>query len=446
MNWKIICQSGVLLPILWGMCLPALAQEDLSVEPQDSVQIKQSKESGGQPIKSLVDSIFQNSRNRMGFSLGVNSMYSSNIRGGSYARQDDIVTTFAPSIFINFGKRRSKLHLSYGGGYRKYSDLQELDNMEHSGEITYSYQATRHISINISDSILSSTNDLLSSFNYSNQSSSSSASYDPLLSRRRVIQNKAGGTIDFTINRSSHLGISFNHQIYRYSGIQAENNIDNDGAQLGMNFERQITKWLSLTSSFSTHISFSPMTSSASQYNGSDSYRDAKIYRFDAGGMHFKLGRNWSVQASGGAEILDSRTQAKRRIEGMARGSLSRTSRTNSLSFSYDRSFTSIPSMDRMLQSNNFSVSLTQKLLRWVQLQISASHMRGNDVSYSGKLHGYNASSSLEFAILPNVIATLRYSYQNQKNMGMTAYYGNLNINRSIAFGGLQYVWPSSNR
>jgi hypothetical protein len=426
-NFATLLMQGMLFCGLC-FCYPAFAQEETSANEQTS----RSRDSGTGATGSFFDDLARSSRNQKGFSVGVFEMYSTNIYTDSQTPEDATVTSFAPRAFLNLGKRKSRLHLEYGGGYRIYNNHRELDNSDHSGNITYDLQASRVVSFQLSDRATSSTNDLFSSVGSSSiiPPSYPVSSFEPVLDRQRIDQNHLQGTLNFQFSRNSHLGVFSSYDIYHYE--QDSPNTNSDGIQVGASYEHRITKWLTFGSTYSTYL------------NNVEQFQDSKVYRLEVGGFTFKLSRNITLYAAGGAQVLDSNNYP-RHVEGTARGRLSRTTRSSSLYISFERAFMSAAGLTQVLLTDTVTAGLSQRLTRKVNFRMSFSHVGGEDVAYSGALKGYVAAATLEYAILSSVIASCNYSYQNQKN-AIASIPNAPNVNRSLAYVGLQYLFPSAQR
>jgi hypothetical protein len=155
---------------------------------------------------------------------------------------------------------------------------------------------------------------------------------------------------------------------------------------------------------------------------------------------------------SGGADVLDSGA-SKLRVSGMADAKLMYDAHDSIFYATYQRGFVSANGISQAFQSNLFTLGWGQKITRWMNLRINASHVYSSDAIVSetspagsntiaGSFKNFYVAPSLEFRFLRNVIASVNYKYQNQKNT-LTDVTGVSNINRSIASVGLQYLWPS---
>jgi hypothetical protein len=434
MKWKTIRLSSLTLLVIGYLCLPSMAQEEFSPEANETALKSQSRESVYETVKSFPDEVSQNARNHFGFSVGVFEIYSSNVYSSDVAPSDATVTSFYPRVYANVNKRKSQFHFDYGFGYGIYKNQSDLNAAEHVGNLTYDVKVSRKVSFKISDRVSSSNNDYASPLNPigAPPMSHSAYSYDPLLSHQRTTQNTVEGEIQFGITRKSSLGFFSSYQIYRRD-IQEPVNTDMDGILAGVGYEYQVAKWLSIRSSYSAYLN-----------NVNENYDDSKTSRLEVGSFHFKLGRTWDIEVAGGADFVYLKNH-DHRIGWNFRQRLSHVSRTNSFAVMYQRDFRSLTTVSGPLQSDSVSTDLGHRLTRWMTFQASFSYMNGREAFDVGKLRSYMGNSALQFAISPCVIATMSYGYQYQTNTIHVAP-SSLNINRSVAYVGLQYLWPSSRR
>ena len=435
--------SKLLLFLLAGFCQKGFAQEDASLSVQESAPAAESSTSEASGFRSFFDSISGNVHNNLGFTFGVNEMYSSNRLGGDSSKSAQ-VTAFEPRLFANIGRRKSRLHFDMGGGYRLYRKYHDLDNTEGAGNLAYSYQASRRVGIQVSDRASSMSNDLFSSFTsvLETPTSNPDSSFVLMFNQRRITQNLFESRIEFRLSRKSTLGFFANYQIYRNNAEQSAN-FNLDGVQAGFNYEHELAKWLYMTSSWSTYIN-----------DVSAEFQDTKIYRLEAGGFHFKLGRSWDLSASGGADILDAQNYS-RRVDGTVRAKIAHNARTNTVYVSYQRSFASAKGVRGVFQSDLLTAGLGQRITRRLNFQMRAvqnlskdaagTQSGGSTLVDTGSFRSYDVTSSLDIAVLPGIVAIVSYKYQNQKNT-IPFFSGIEKINRYIASFGLQYMWPSSRR
>jgi hypothetical protein len=436
--------AGMLLASLLGLSYAFAQEEELSTDLlQKGGTIENDK--GSSQVASFFSSLSENRRNPIGLSFAAYQLYATSAIQNEADSHPANISIVRSRIFTNLGRRQSRLHFDFSGGYRFYKDNEQLNNAEGNGYISYEYQATRRFGIKITDRVSSQVNDFTfgSDSNLIQQSATPATSYTLMQTNHRVTLNNIGGELNLKLSRDSSLGFFSTYEIY-----QADNGTINNEAtdiiQAGLNYEHKVTRWMSFTSNWSTYLN-----------NVDPQYRDSKVYRVEIGGFHFNLSRRWDFNISGGADILDSKGQ-KRRTEGSGRAFLSHSSESNTLVFSYQRGFFSSNGLANVLQSDVFSARFGQKLKNWLNFQMSGSyflsrdpiesHINGGAMTFTGNnTSSYNLNMSLEFSVLRNMVSVINAGYQNQKNT-LHLFADNLNIDRYIASFGLQYFFPSVRR
>jgi hypothetical protein len=418
--------------ILGGLSHTLFGQEETANPPAASQEKTVSAEGNeSRASGSFFEKVARSTRNRMGFSIGVYESYVSNIYPSSLSRESVFVTVLGPRLFANLGRRKSRFHVDYGAAYLTYHQHGNLDNVDQSANATYSYQVSRRITLSISDRFSSATNDTASTFSpaFESFSASYNPSFDVFLNRQRVTQNYLDARLSFQVTRKTRLDPYASYQLYRYSVARP---VDTSGIIAGLDYEHQLTKWLYFSGTISTYLD-----------KVSSEYEASNINRLEVGGFRFKLKRHWELIVAGGADYVDSRSE--NHIGSTIRSGLSRTSSSNVISLYYQRGFTSIIGIAQIFQSDWVTLAMGQQITRRLGLQISGSFINGDNYSGSGGIRGYGARGSLEYALLPNLISSVTYNYQNQKDSESNIT-GLEDVNRSIVYVGLQYLWPSSRR
>jgi hypothetical protein len=426
----------VLLWTIFILGIPVYGQEE-EQEPETSVQDETKKsepeERESQAVRSFLDAVARNGRNRFGFSLGASEGRISNVYPDFFHSHPSNLTAFSSSVFANFGRRKSRLHFDYGAGYRIYNQQRNMNGADHHGNVSYTYQASRKIRFQLSDTASSSLNDPFSSSGLTLGTTidwTPSPSYVVLFQPQRLTQNQARGQIDFNLTRTTNLNIFSSYDSYRY-GKETFGNINT--VQVGAGLGQRITKWMLISTTYSTYLN-----------NIDGRFQDYRIHRLELGSFRFMLSRTVEVFASGGVEVADSRGERRReyRTEGMFRGGISRFSQKNVIYADYQRTMTSALGFSRILHSDVVTLGLGQRFTPRTSFRLSASYLRSADFDYAGLLEGYSGSAQLEHALHSDLFASINYAYQHQKNT-IIALSGIPYFDRSIVFASLQFVWPS---
>jgi hypothetical protein len=423
------------------LCTGLFAQEETVQESSNESAISEAEEPG---FETPLDSNMNNPRNPVGFSFGFDEMYSSNTIPGDSGREAAIISAIEPRIFMNAGRRRSRLHAELQGAYRLYKDHSNMNSAEVNGNISYTYQAGRQTNIQIADTVSSRNEDIYSYADYMPFifTGYPISSYTLLQNRQRITENDLEGRIEFKPGRKDTVAVFGRYEIYR-DGQTVDESVSSDGILAGVNYEHRFASWAYFNAAWSTYLN-----------NVDTKYRDSKIYRLEVGGFHFKLGQAWSLSTWSGVDILDTKGYS-RRIDAAVRALLIHRSNTNSQYLSFQRGYAAANgTAGQVLQSYIIRGGLGQRLTNWLLFTMSGSYFIGREslenraleepnISTIGKLRSYDIRTSLEFSILKNLQAILEYRYQNQDNT-FSNITGVVKFDRYIASVGLQYFWPHS--
>jgi hypothetical protein len=392
---------------------------------------------GSQGYSSFVDEVFQDSRHIYGFSIGAFEIYNSDLYTSSSEKTPAAISAFNGRVFANYGRRgRSTLHLDYSISYEIYNRYRELDAPDHFGNLLYKNKLSRRFSLELYDQVSSLINDNTSTLTpvLAPPSSLPPLTNDFILERQRVARNQAGGRLDYQVARRSRLEVYGEYVINRY---QTEDVLNFDGVQVGVGYEHRLTRWLYFSGSYSTYMN-----------NADNQFRNTIIQRIQVGGFHYRLRRRWDLYANGGVEIADTRTVGTY-VTGYGSCGMIWQPRFGIFELSYNHTLTSPVGVNwssgasRVLGSDIVTGSWGRRLLPQLDLQVAASYSRSGDLEYAGLLEGFGARAGLNYLVVPHIVATAGYSYQNQRNTIAEAV-NLLNVNRYMVYVGLQYVWPTN--
>ena len=427
------------------MAATAIAQEPEPEpeEPEKGIGNQEPATAESQAARSFSQGVSYDYRNKFGFTLGAHAGYISNMYLYSDVKQDSGMLVFDPSVFANFGRRKSRLHLDYMFGYRFYFQDRSYNANDHIANITYTYKASRKTTFQLFDHFSSTMNDWIPGYApiLSSDTSPTPPVYQVLYPRQRYTYNSVGARVDYQPWRKTRFGVFGSWDWYDYPD---SNLVNVNGFLVGGEFDQGITKWLFFSSRYTTYLNDVP-----------GQLRDYQIHRLEVGGFRFKLSRNVALLASGGIEFAntygyyypttdpqvvdqkDWRTGATWRVE------LTRSTRSNILFASYNHMFTSTIGYPRLFQSDMFLAGVGQRLsVRWM-FQGSASYIRSNDLYYSGHLQGWQARAAFECLLRRDLIMIAQYLYQNQDN-NINDISGIPYINRWAATIGIRYLYPSA--
>ena len=409
------------------------AKPEEQAEPSDGmpipVPIAVQEETGSLGDMTFIDDVFQSPRNRWGFSLSAYEAYTTDVFVGDEPRESSGITAFMPRVFLNLGKRKSRLHLDLGVGFRLYNNHGELNSGDYYAGAQYSYQLSKKTSFQLGDQFTSTYNDAWSFLSlYSPLHYDPASSNEVLLNMQRINRNSAVARLSHEINRKARFSVFGSHQWYDYSQSTLSNS---DSVEAGGNFYYRMAKWLYFSSSISTYWNFA-----------SEDLSDTRIYRLQIGGLEFELGNSWRVWASGGIGFSDYEGY-NRAFEDINAG-IGHTSENASFSLRYQRGFTTAIGISELLTSDIFTANYGYRVTRWMNAHLRAYYYRSSQLDRDSLLETFSGGGGLEFALRRNLSLTMNASYQNQQESDFSVQ--GLDLNRFGGYIGLQYVWPSRRR
>ena len=402
-----------------------LAQED--PQARTSAQTVPSVPTG---FRTFRDDMFSNTRHKFGFTLGVIETYENNVFNSSAEPQKATATVFYPRVSLNLGKRKTRFQGSYSFGYWLYNTRRSLDTSEHYGDIQLTHELSRRVSLQVMDQISSSPTRYGSFMSpiFSPINSQPGFTSQAFLARQRITQNIATASLNFLITRKSHLSLYGNWGTYLF---QSEDFRNVNGVQVGARYDHQLTSWLFFSSNYATYLNkVDPM------------YRNLQIQRLQVGGLNFKLGKTWSTTIAGGVEFTNN--FGRYLFTESVSGSLSWQSQASIFYVSYNRGFYTTIGIPQLFQSQQMTAGVGSRLASWVNFQISAYYNRGSAFVEAGKLEYLFSRGGLDFALRPDLVASVYGGYQKQREEEL----GSLARNGKgyIAYLGLQYMFPSVRR
>jgi hypothetical protein len=376
---------------------------------------------GGQ---TLIDDVFRNSMNPWGFSLSVYGAYTSETSSDNEQDIASGIAAFRFRVFSNFGKRKSKLHLDAGTGYRRYFQYQDLDSWDYNGNAHYSYEFSRKTRFSLSDQFNSSYNDA-----WSFLSMGSSIPYSPNLSNevlfnlQRINRNSLHGEISHQLSRKAQLGIFGQHSWYDYS----EDTLANANTiEVGGRFGYRFTDWLSLSSHYSIYF-----------YLSETDNTDVQVHRLQVGQFDFGLTKSWRIWFGGGLDY--SYSNGQNRFHENINAGIDYTSQRALFTVTYQRGFSSAIGIGELLSSDVVAANYGYRMTSWMRSNIEAYYYR-NLGQGGGILKTFSGGGGLEFALMKNISLTMNAFYQNQQPQDFSV--EGLELNRFSGYVGIQYVWP----
>jgi len=238
--------------------------------------------------------------------------------------------------------------------------------------------------------------------------------------------NQARAEINADLTGSTHIYGYGSFDSYWYEREAFENV---NGIQMGAGLNQQITSWLTLSTSYSRYLN-----------DVDERLRDYQIHRVEIGRFRFNLSPHTEIFFSGGIEVADTRGQFE--TDAMIRAGISRSSETTELYANYQRTMTSALGFQRILPSHVFTLGYGHRYTPRTMFRVAGTYLRSSDYEQPGTLQGAGVQAQLEYALRPDLFASVSYGYQYQKNTIPDL--ANLpHFDRSAVLVSLQYVWPS---
>lgn len=420
MRWKILICAVISMLVIPMFAVVASG----SAPGQGQTSASETDYRGG---NSFADDLFGDRRRSFGFSLGAYQMYDSNLFFRRSGREDGFVTTIFPRVFFNAGRHRTRFHADYGTGYWLYNGRGGLNAAGHFGNFQFTRQLSRRISFHIADQLSSSPNEYGSFLSpiVSSTPQVTGFSNEVLVDRQRITRNIITGGLDFQVGRKGSLGIFGGYYLHRYRLRELHNA---DALQVGATYDHRITNWLYLSNSYHAYLN-----------RVDEFFRDARIHRLQVGGLSFRLGKHWRLNASGGVEWANH-LEENRLGESITAG-IARNSRDNLILVGYQRGFTSAIGLSRVYRSDIVTAGFGQRISRWMGFRASSSYWRGSGQGTGNEIEYFLAQTGLDFLLRSDLVASIGGSYHNQASGAFAS--EPLNRERYLVVFGLQYLWPA---
>jgi hypothetical protein len=409
---------------------PNPAQSTQTEVSRQALTQRTNEDSQPRQSRSFVDSVMTDIRNRLGFSLGVYEIYDSNIFNNSSTQEPGTATLVSSRFYTNVANRRSRLHLDYGFGYRKYRQLDNLSASEQTGNVQFSRQVSRRVSLNLADAAALSNSDDGSVFSSGMGLGGMPIGFanDILLERQRIFRNTFTASVDYQLGRRVRLRGYGTHNLYRFDQRPEDNG---QAALLGFGYDHRLNQWLDFSTSAATYI-----IRPSGNLLGNEA---TQIHRLQLVGFNTRLGRTWQIGAGGGIELAE---MERRRNFGISyNGAIRRILSDSLVEIEYSRGFTSGIGWSRTFRSHTVSANVGQRFTTWFNAQASAIYNRSNEFQLAGLVENYSVRSWLEFFLRPELVASMGSIYNNQRTRDLALSYVRP-ISRYVVYISLQYVVP----
>jgi hypothetical protein len=376
--------------------------------------------------RSLRDSVTQNPRNTLGFSLGLYGLYDS---AGTFETSKSgprkLEGMILPMVFANFGKRKTMLHLDYSMERRIFTSS-DFDTTFHTGNVGFSYMPTRSLTINLFDEVRSAPSNLLSISGGFSPGLPGGNPVGPGISAysfERLLMNNATGRVYYDLSRNNTVNFYGNFQIFRY---ESDRSSDMNPYNVGAGFTRAVSRKLNASIEFL-----------AGNYDTLSRSRRERIKRL-SGGITYQLSRNWSLFGKAGAERVE--IQDFRYTPTFFEGGIGRATSKSVFAISYRRGAQYQLGTTLLTATHTASLSLDQRMSKRSSLLFTSHYYQSKPYS-AGKLQTtFISGLGLKFLLIRYLIASANGSYIYQNSAFMPAPLQTLN--RYIVHAGIEIVFP----
>jgi hypothetical protein len=306
--------------------------------------------------------------------------------------------------------------------------MRGLSTTSHYGNLQCSYETLQRASFYLSDAVSSGPNDFGSfggprSYN-SRRQPSSWIELD--YARQRVTSNSLTGSADFQPTAKSSLDFFGTYQIYRWA---LEPIGGTSGIQVGTKLGYHVTQRLSLTSGYAFYVN-----------SLQGEFPTTRIQRLDLAGLKVEISQKWQAYLSGGLGLTDY--PGEYRHAGSVQAGISRRSHSSIFAASYERGFTTSIGLPGMYISDMATADIGQRLTQRMSIQVNFRYCKNVSYLRPGRYDIIRGNAILEFALRPDLIAVVDYSYWDQSWRGLLVPV--LDTTRWAAYAGVQYIWRSS--
>jgi hypothetical protein len=410
--------------LIWTavVVVPGLGQTDQQAGTESSRRPKLTSS------RRISESPSREGRNTYGFSLGVFGLYDGNVFSSSVSKEGESALMLMPRVYTNFGQGKSFLHLDYQFAERLYPGRRDLDTQNHDGWLEYLYRASRRTTFSLSDRGRYGPNDILAFTSGSfveipigDQGPNQQVFFD----RQRMWSNWLDGRLSYKSSRRNQFDAAVAYRVYRYRSTSGE---DTDSVRAFATDEYQFSRRWSLT-----------LDASNEWVTSSSGVRDGTILR-GLVGLRYRFSKRWDVAGKAGAERVHNGGITN--TGGTYEASVSRTSLSNRLEIHCARLSGYQLGLSGLNRTDRADVIFDQRVGRRVSLHLLSRYYRTSGLEDLGKVQTMGGSVGLDYAIKPNIVASvLAHSlYQREgisPTMGMS-----LNLDRYLVYGGLYFLFP----
>ena len=418
---------------------PILAQDGPSGEPAQEDQAI----SGQQPIsdaayqmptsgRSLKDSVVMNSRNKVGFSLGLFGLYDRTILESEPVSDTDTREMLVlPTVFINLGRRKTQFHVDYSLEQRFFSDATNLGDLTfHTGNVSFVSMPNRHWTFIATDEVRSAPSDLLS---LSGGFSPGLPIENPIgpgisgYSYERVFMNRGAAQLNYSPDRKTSIGFQGNSQVFRYetSGVN-----DTDAFNVGTNFERKLSRRYDMNIDFMY-----------GRYETASGVRQDELKRL-SGGLGYQISKKWRLFGNGGVEWVD--TPGHSYIPSYFSAAIGRTTDLSIFSISYTKAAQYQLGTPQLNNTHTISLSFDQRLTSKSSLTLGAYYYRTEPYAEHVLQNTFISGAGFKYLLFRYIMASISGNYEYQDRA--------FNLDNSVPlkrleiYAGIEIILPGVSR
>jgi hypothetical protein len=394
-------------------------------ETRKSSAISTAQEREPTVSRRISSSSARDRRNKYGFNIGILGFYDSNMFG-STPKEGQWAVAPSPRAFLNFGSRKSLLHLDYRLFYRFYPSRRDLDSANHEGSVEYVHNISRRTTFSITDYVRSGPNDILS-FTGEGLIPGTPDYQQVFFDTQHMFYNNLTSHLTFHPTRKHRLQVSGNYQTYRYRDDSQE---DTDSIQARITDDYQFSKHWSL------------LGEAANEWiDSSENTRDGTIQRLK-GGLAYQSGPNWRLEAKAGVERVDK--EAEEKYEPSYEFGLTRETRLNRFDIRYNRESRFQIGLPDLNRYHRLSGYFDQRLNSWLSLHLLSRYYRTKTATY-GNVDTLGGGAGFDFALHKSLVASIfgHYVYQHSNSPISIQ---DPNSDRYMVIAGLTYLFPSARR
>ena len=400
-------------------------QQDESVSDQ-----KPAKENASlqMPVagRSLKDSVTQDPRNKVGFSLGLFGLYDSiEVTENNQSKDRRPEGLVLPMVYANLGKEKTRFHADYSME-RRFLTNSDVDTTFHMGNIGLTYAPSRNFVIDLSDEARSAPSNLLSISGGFRPGLPGGNPLGPGISAysfERLTMNNATARLSYRFTQNNAFSLYGNSQIFRYELSSTE---DMNPFNLGASFARAISRNVEASVEFL-----------AGNYDTISGSRKERMKRL-SGGFNYRFTRRWSLRGSAGVEWVD--IQGSRYTPSYFESGIGRVSRKSIFAISYRRGAQYQLGTSLLTATHTISASLDQRLSKRSSLYMSGYYYRSKPYNESIEQTTIISGLGLKFLLFSNLIASINGNYLHQNRAFIET--SSPILNRYIVYAGLEFMLP----